>query len=146
MLEIVHVPLGIEDPYRPLPWERAPREPEAGQQVAVGITTRRAARQRVVRVAGTADGATAAPVAARLVVQPTSKATIGGPRSARSRPASRCAYQGHAEGADDWHADTATHTFRFTSWRTYPARCSTGRSGRTSGSGSRGERRSAARC
>lgn len=117
MLEIVHVPLGIEDPYRPLPWERAPREPEAGQQVAVGITTRPPGAAWAVRVSGTADGATLPPVAVRMVSTDELgdhwQATIG-----PFAPGVEVAYRGHAEGTDDRHADTATHTFLITSWRT----------------------------
>ena len=117
MLEISHVPLGIEDPYRPLPCERAPREPEAGQEVAVGITTRPRGAAGAVWVAGTEDGAPMAPVAARLVSTDEQgdhwRAAIG-----PFAPGVEVAYRCHVGGTDDRHADTAMHTFLVTSWRT----------------------------
>src|SRR6516165_10391373 len=36
---ILHVPLGIEDPYNPQPWERTPREPLTGEPVSVAAVT-----------------------------------------------------------------------------------------------------------
>jgi len=38
-LHIFHVPQGIEDPYTQQPWERTPREPRAGEEVAVHVVT-----------------------------------------------------------------------------------------------------------
>jgi alpha-D-xyloside xylohydrolase len=34
-----HEPLGEQHPYEPLPWERVPREPSAGQPVTLGVET-----------------------------------------------------------------------------------------------------------
>lgn len=39
-LHIFHIPEGIEDPYTQQPWERAPREPRAGEEVTVHMITR----------------------------------------------------------------------------------------------------------
>src|SRR5258708_5796808 len=38
-LHIFHVPQGIEDPYTQQPWERTPREPHTGEEVAVHVVT-----------------------------------------------------------------------------------------------------------
>ena len=38
-LHIFHVPQGIEDPYTQQPWERTPREPRVGEEVAVHVVT-----------------------------------------------------------------------------------------------------------
>lgn len=38
-IQIIHVPLGIEDPYTPRPWERTPREPCEGEEVTVYVVT-----------------------------------------------------------------------------------------------------------
>ena len=49
-LQILHVPQGIDDPYNSQPWERAPREPRAGEVVTVATVTRPAGAVRSLSV------------------------------------------------------------------------------------------------
>src|SRR5258708_40326533 len=55
-LSIIHIPQGIEDPYTQQPWERAPREPRAGEEVTAYVVTRPRGAADVVSVQCAVNG------------------------------------------------------------------------------------------
>ena len=65
MTSIKHVPLGIEDPYKPQPWERHPRIPKANESVVVHAVTLPQGEVAAVTVFGHVTGRGDLMIAAR---------------------------------------------------------------------------------
>ena len=66
-LSIIHIPQGIEDPYTQQPWERAPREPRAGEEVTAYVVTRPRGAADVVSVQCAVNGGESGTVSATRV-------------------------------------------------------------------------------
>src|SRR5829696_8039052 len=66
-LTIVHRPTGIDHPYEPFFDERRPRDPSAGDMVALGFLTRPGRLAASVRVEWTRNGRRQTPIFARAL-------------------------------------------------------------------------------
>lgn len=118
-LQIVHLPLGIEDPYNPQPWERTPREPCAGEPVTVYVVTHPAglvdALSLLVTVAGVPR-----------FIQAQSVAWEGEGKRWRADlgtfdAGTRVAYQIRAHTTSGELHESAAFTFEVATWQTLTA-------------------------
>jgi len=66
-VSIIHLPAGIDHPYEPYFEERRPRDPSAGDMVALGFLTRPGNTAESVRVDWTRNGKPQAPIFARAI-------------------------------------------------------------------------------
>ncbi len=115
MLEILHEPLGIEDPYTSRPTERLPRAPVAHERVSLGLLTRPAglAEQVTVELEATGRAPQTVPAARESQVDGADRwiADIGG-----FAAGDEVSYRARARSGATEQASTPTYSFTVAQW------------------------------